>query len=278
MICFWETTVSKSNPVIFSLFMLRWWNSFCAHTQPEATLLTFSDKVSSVSEKTVFVSRLIRKGFRSWLQRNDFPNGGLISTPLPLIFFFSRIPPALILQDFCVPLMSFSVGLDNFPSAGTEPAKKLQATALTLWNLLCLMVFMQGGLLEAFCLLFFLQHFWAKTLPEQHFEAARSFLFPCFHCYIRFGGICFPIVFPLYSWFSDKETRENKTHFFQLELCNSCHLFTKNVQKVKQPIFIPCKSKNCSISKLSWHAQFTLEFQTQESLNQPFRVTRFLVS
>lgn len=135
--------------------------------------------------------------------------------------------------------------------------------------------------LPVFCPNVFSVFFQRNTCYPRHVMIrthSRSFLFPCFHCYVRFGGICFPIVFPLYSWFSDEETRENKTHFFQLELCNSCHLFTKNVQKVKQPIFIPCKSKNCSISKLSWHAQFTLEFQTQESLNQPFRVTRFLVS
>lgn len=106
-------------------------------------------------EKTFFfVSYLILKGLLCWPQSDDFPNSGFISTPLPFIFFHSRIPPALILQGFSVPLMPCSVGLDSFPSTNTEPAKKLQATDLTLWNLLCLM------------LLYFILFFSAKEIVE----------------------------------------------------------------------------------------------------------------
>lgn len=129
-------------------------------------------------EDFFFLSFLPLKRFLCWLQRNDFPNGGFISTPLPLIFFGSRISLALILWGFSVPFIPCSVGLDSFLTTNTEPVEKLQAPDLTLWNLLCLMGFLQGGLLKAFCLLFLLQHRWVKMLLERHFQAARSILFP----------------------------------------------------------------------------------------------------
>lgn len=68
----------------------------------------------------------------SLLARNDFSNGGFISTLLPLIFFGSRISPALILRGFPGSLTTHSVGLNSFPTTNTEPVKKRQAPDLTL--------------------------------------------------------------------------------------------------------------------------------------------------
>lgn len=64
----------------------------------------------------------------------------------------------LWLQDFsCIDSVRFflpcSAGLDTFPTPNTEPAKKkkdLQAADLTLRNLLCLMGFLQEGVVEGF--------------------------------------------------------------------------------------------------------------------------------
>lgn len=139
-------------------------------------------------EKTFFfVSYLILKGLLCWPQSDDFPNGGFISTPLPFIFFHSRIPPALILQGFSVPLMPCSVGLDSFPSTNTEPAKKLQATDLTLWNLLCLMLlyfiiffFCKGDCWRLFVSCFSYNIFELKCCRSNIFKQQEAFYFQGF--------------------------------------------------------------------------------------------------
>lgn len=168
---FLGTSLSQSNPVVFFFLVSRGWKSVSLpipkQRPPCPPPCDREDSVLSTC----------------WLER-DFSAGQKWLFKWWL-YFHPAASHFLWLQDFsCTDSARFSwlshntlCRFEHFPTTNTEPVKKRQATDLTLWNLLCLMGFVQGGLWEAFCLSCFLHCCWVKMLPKQCFQAARSSLF-----------------------------------------------------------------------------------------------------